>query len=120
MKFEKIFKGKIGDFIREFISKIKSINNFLAVIKLINLKRIKKFDNKGIKRFLDSLNKKYDDILQKEIEAGIDLKRELKVFAELAILYYTYDEKDKKLDFVKNDSYYVEGKNLKLTDFNFE
>ena len=103
MKFEKIFKGKIGDFIREFISKIKSINNFLAVIKLINLKRIKKFDNKGIKRFLDSLNKKYDDILQKEIEAGIDLKREVKVFAELAILYYTYDEKDKKLDFVKND-----------------
>ena len=103
MKFEKIFKSKISDFIREFISKIKSISNFSAVIKLINLKRIKKFDNKGIKKFLDSLNKKYDDILQKGIEAGIDMKKEINVFASLTLLYYTYDEKDKKLDFIKNE-----------------
>ena len=53
MKFEKIFKSKISDFIREFTSKIKSISNFSTVIKLINLKRIKKFDNKSIKKFLD-------------------------------------------------------------------
>ena len=103
MKFEKIFKSKISDFIREFTSKIKSISNFSTVIKLINLKRIKKFDNKSIKKFLDSLNKKYDDILQKGIEAGIDMKKEINVFTSLTLLYYTYDEKDKKLDFIKNE-----------------
>ena len=31
-KFENVFKGKINDFIREFISKIKQISNFDTVI----------------------------------------------------------------------------------------
>ena len=103
-KFENIFKGKINDFIREFISKIKHISNFDTIIRLINFKRIKKFDSKGIKKFLELLGKKFDDIMIKEIESLTDkdldqLNKAKKVVADLAILFFTYREKDLKLDF---------------------
>ena len=105
-KFENVFKGKINDFIREFISKIKHISNFDTVIRLINFKRIKKIEPKGMKKFLEFLDKKYDDIIQKEIESLTyrdlgKLNQAKKVVADLAILYFTYGEKDHKLDFEK-------------------
>ena len=106
LKFENVFKGKINDFIREFISKIKNISNFQTVIKLINFKRIIAIEPKSMKRFLDSLNKKFDDIIQKEIESLTDkdstkLDKAIKVVADLAIFFFTYEEKDLKLNFEK-------------------
>lgn len=118
--FENIFKEKINDFIREFISKIKHISNFQTVIKLINFKRIKKIEPKSIKKFFNFLNKKYDDIIQKEIESLTDkdldkLNQAKKVIADLAILYFTYEEKEHKLDFEKKNSKI----NKKNNPFNF-
>jgi hypothetical protein len=59
-----------------------------------------------MKRFLDFLNKKFDDIIQKEIESLTDkdstkLDKAIKVVADLAILFFTYEEKDLKLNFEK-------------------
>ena len=98
-KFENVFKGKINDFTREFISKIKNISNFEAVIKLINFKRIIKNEPKSMKKFLEFLNKKYDDIIPKEIESVTDIDKAIKIVADLGILFFTYEEEEHKLDF---------------------
>lgn len=74
LKFENVFKGKINDFIREFVSKTKNISNFQIVIKLINFKRIKTIEPKRVKRFLKFLNKKFDDIIKKEIDSLTDIQ----------------------------------------------
>ena len=105
-KFENVFQRKINDFFREFINKIKHISNFDTVIRLINFKRIKKIEPKSMKKFLEMLGKKFDDIIQKEIESLTDkdsekLNKAKKIVADLAILYFTYEEQNLRLNFEK-------------------
>ena len=58
MNFECIFKDYINDYIKTFFEKIKKIQNFNTIFQLINIKNI---EHKNI--FLDSLNKRYDNII---------------------------------------------------------
>lgn len=51
-KFEKIFKGKKKNFIREFVVKKKNISNFETVIKFINFKSPKEIESKSTQKFL--------------------------------------------------------------------
>ena len=92
--FESVFKDNLHGYITKITSKIKTISNFDDVIKLVNIKNIKKIEDKKI--FLDSLKKRYD-IIKKEIEtlSGKDLEKARKVIVELAILNFTYEEKKK-------------------------
>ena len=70
----------------------------LSFIRLINFKRIKKIGPKSMKKYLEFLGKKYDDIIQKEIESLTyrdlgKLNQAKKVVADLAILYFLHMEK---------------------------
>ena len=98
MNFEIIFKEHISDYIKKFIAKIKKIIDFDTIIKLINIKNLK---NKN--KFLEQLNKKYDRIISNEI--GIlneeKLTEVIHVVAKIAIINFVYQEKEKKLDFIK-------------------
>ncbi len=60
--FESIFKDNIAEYIEKFIEKIKYIQNFDTIMKLINVKDL---ENKTI--YLNPLKKKYDIIISKEI-----------------------------------------------------
>ena len=97
MNFEKIFKDNISEYIKKFIEKIKDIQNFDTVIKLINIKNI---ENKNI--YLESLKKRYDNIISNEIGLLSDenLKEAVHVVAKIAIINYIYEAKDKKFDFI--------------------
>ena len=59
--------------------------------------------NKNIIIFLNSLNKKYDDIIEEKIKklSGKDLDEAIKVVVKLILMNYTYEKQDKKLDFIK-------------------
>ena len=99
MKFEKIFEQNIGEFINKLTSKIKSISNFDAIIKLINIKNIKE---KNV--FLDSLSKKYDSIIRNEIGllTGKDLDEAIKVVAKISLINYIYQTKEKQFRFINS------------------
>ena len=70
--FENVFKDKINDFLNKMDSKIKSIDDFKIIMKLIDIEKIKKLDK--INYYLDLLKTKYEYILKKELESS---KREL-------------------------------------------
>jgi len=97
MNFEYIFKDNIAEYIKKFIEKIKTIPNFDIVIQLINMNLL---ENKNI--YLDSLNKKYDNIIKNEIGilADTKLKEAVHVVAKLAIFNYSYEVKGKTFDFI--------------------
>ena len=97
--FEIIFKFNIYDYIKTFIEKIMNIPNFDTVIQLINIKNLGD-NNKLI--YIDSLNKKYDEIISNEIGLLTDekIKEAIYVVAKIAIINYIYEEKNKKFDFI--------------------
>ena len=100
MKFEFIFKDKIYDYIAKITSKIRNISNFETVIKLIDIKNI---GSKNVYILLSSLKKRYDEIVKKDILNNVNLDKALKVAAYLAVINYSYEEKNKKFDFIKNN-----------------
>ena len=63
MNFEIIFKDYISDYIKKIIEKIKNIQDFDTIIKLINIKNLK---NKNV--YLEQLKKQYDNIISNDIE----------------------------------------------------
>ena len=77
----------------------KSISNFDAIIKLINIKNIKE---KNV--FLDSLSKKYDSIIRNEIGllTGKDLDEAIKVVAKISLINYIYQTKEKQFRFINS------------------
>ena len=111
--FEIIFKEYLYEYIKKFIDKIKNISNLDTVMKLINVKNL---SQKMV--FLSPLNKKYDNIISKELEFLSNdekLKEAYHIIANLAIKNYAaYDnqnikisetkekkfEKDKRFDFI--------------------
>ena len=97
MNFEYIFKDNIAEYIKKFIEKINNIPNFNTVIQLINIKNI---ENKNL--YLDSLNKKYDNIISNEIGLLTDekLKEAVHFVAKITIFNYIYEVKRKKFDFI--------------------
>ena len=99
MNFEIIFKDKILEYINKIFEKIKDIPNIDTVIKLINIKNIEK---KNI--YLESLNKSYDNIINNKIGLLTDekLKEAVHITAEIAVLNYIYETKEKKFNFIKN------------------
>ena len=112
MNFEYIFKDNLYEYIAKITSKIKTIPNFDFVIKLINIKNFniidknqKKNEDKNINIiiYLNSLNKKYDDIIDQKIRtlSGSELDGAIKVIVELALMNYIYEKKEKNLDFIK-------------------
>ena len=98
MNFESIFRDKISEYIKKIFDKIKDIQNFKPIIELININEL---TNKNI--FLEPLNKKYDSIISSEIESLSDqkLKEAIQVIVQIAFINYIYEDKDKKLDFIK-------------------
>ena len=92
--FESIFKDNIAEYIEKFIEKIKDIQNFDIIMKLINVKEL---ENKTI--YLNSLKKKYDIIISKEIGLldGEKLKEAVHVAAKISITNYIYETKEKKI-----------------------
>ena len=103
MKFEYIFIAKINDFISKFISKIKNIQNFQPIVKLINLKRIKIIKEKIINKFLNLMKEKFEHIRNKEKESGEELYKEIEVFGDLTIIYFFYERKENRLDFIRDE-----------------
>ncbi len=101
MNFEIIFGDFIIDYISKITSKIKNISNYYLVIQLINFKNIQD-KNKSIA--LDYFNKKYDNILNFEVEKLNDngLNKIIKVIAHLVILNFLYNINWKKYEFIKN------------------
>ena len=99
LNFELIFKNFIYEYISKFTSKIKNISNFDVVLKLINIENI---NDKNI--LLKCLNKVYDNLILPELERlnGMELNKEIKVIANLAVFNFTYSLKWEKLDFIKN------------------
>ena len=99
MKFEIIFKDSISDYIKKLIEKINNIHNLDTVIQLINIKNL---ENKNI--YLESLNKRYDNIISNEIGLLTDekLKEAIHVVAKIAIFNYVYETEKKKFDFIKS------------------
>ena len=75
--FENVSKDKINDFLNKMDSKIKSIEDFKIIMKLIDIEKIKKLNKVGY--YLDLLKKKYEYILKKELESS---KRELDYLQE--------------------------------------
>ena len=100
MNFEIIFKDNIAEYIKKFMEKIKVIQNFDTVIKLINVKNL---ESKNL--YLDPLKKRYDNIISNEIGLMIGenekLKEAVHVVAKIAIIDYVYESKEKKFDFIK-------------------
>ena len=99
MGFENIFKESISEYINKLISKIKTISNFDAILKIININEI---TEKNI--FLDSLNKKYDSIIKPEIGLLTDkkLNEAIRVVANIALKNFIFEVKEKKFNFIKN------------------
>ena len=99
MGFEKIFKESISEYINKLISKIKTISNFDAILKIININDI---SEKNV--FLDSLNKKYDSIIKPEISLLTDkkLNEALRVIANIALKNFIFEVKEKRFNFIKN------------------
>ena len=62
MNFEIIFKDYISDYIKKIIEKIKNIQDFDTIIKLINIKNLK---NKNV--YLEQLKKQYVNIISNDI-----------------------------------------------------
>ena len=93
MNFEIIFKEHINEYIKKIIEKIKSIQDFIKIIKLINIESL---ENKNV--FLDPLNKQYDSIIMNEIGLLSESKLEeaINVSAKIALINYIYETKDKK------------------------
>ena len=75
--FENVFKDKINDFLNKMDSKIKSIEDFKIIMKLIDIEKIKKLNK--VNYYLDLLKTKYEYILKKELESS---KRELDYIKE--------------------------------------
>ena len=99
MNFSNIFKKNIYEYINKIISKIKDISNFDSIIKLININKI---DDKNI--FLDSLKKKYENIIKNQIGLLTNNEEKLKVIkvvAKLAFINFIYELDDKRFDFIK-------------------
>ena len=101
MSFEYIFKDYEADYIKKLFDKIKDIQDFDTVIKLIDIKKLK---NKNI--YLDSLKKGYDNIISNEIGSLTDEKKNeaIHLVAKIAIINYSYEvkePKEKKLEFIK-------------------
>ena len=99
IKFELIFKENIHKYVSKIVSKIKKISDFENIIKLINFNLIK---NKNI--ILDSLVKRYDNILGKGIGnlSGKQLSEAVKVVADLAFINFIYKEKKEQFDFIND------------------
>ena len=96
MNFEIIFERNLSEYINKIISKIKEISNFDKVIKLINIDNIQ---DKNI--FLNSLAKKYDNIIKDGLEK--DLDKAVHIIANLAIIFFTYEvDEKKKFNFITN------------------
>ena len=105
MDYEFIFKDKIEEYIYKLISKINNISDIGIITELINFRNIKKIQSKHIYFFLDHLIIKYDNIVEKEIKKLINdekLNITIKNISNIAIIYFIYEKKEKKLDFIKN------------------
>jgi len=92
MNFELIFKENINEYINKIMSKIKNINDFDAIIKLINIKNI---SEKRI--FLDVLNKKYDSIIKTDIGLLTDekLNEAITIVAKIALINFVLEKEEK-------------------------
>jgi len=97
MNFENIFKDHINEYIKKIIEKIKNIQDFSKIFKLINIESL---ENKNV--FLYLLNKHYDSIIINEIGllSKSKLEEAINTSAKMAIINYIYDTKNKK-DFLE-------------------
>jgi hypothetical protein len=100
MKFENIFKERIDEFMDKIISKIKNIFTFDIIIRLINIKRFERKNN-----VLEFLNKKYENIIKKDIEQinEKDLPKAIHIIAYFIIFNYIYQNTDKKKNLLRKN-----------------
>ena len=100
MKFENIFKERIDEFIAKIISKIKNIFTFDIIIRLINIKRFERKNN-----VLESLNKKYENIIKNDIEQinEKDLPKVIHIIAYFIIFNYIYQNTDIKKNLLRKN-----------------
>ena len=113
MKFEQIFKNNISEYLDKIFSKIKTIPNFVNIIKLINIKYIEDFGKTA--EYLQYMNKKYDSIIKDKINKlrPEELSKAIKVVADIAIINYKCELKEEEKK--KNDKEKVKEK-IKFRD----
>ena len=113
MKFEQIFKKNISEYLDKIFSKIKTIPNFVNIIKLINIKDIEDFGKTA--EYLQYMNKKYDSIIKDKINKlrPEELSKAIKVVADIAIINYKCELKEEEKK--KNDKEKVKEK-IKFKD----
>ena len=91
LKFEKIFKDNITEFLKVMISKINNISNFGTIIDLINIKNFSKIE---LNYYFTELNDKYEKFVKKQIESltGEQLKEGVKIVVKYFDLKFIRDK----------------------------
>ena len=99
LNFETIFENNISDFILKITGKIKDIQTFGNIIKLIDIKRIK--DDKK-KEYFRILKDKYKSVIDNEIKIiknETELNKAIKIVAEFVSKLFLYENNN---NFIKN------------------